>query len=529
VDAPIKGLVRKGDYVGGTFFKPEAVDGFINGINPGDRSDIMGRFPFSRSSVGEAFQYGRIGAKAWRRVPLSDRLTAIRIFRDNLIRNQEELAILITRETGKPIWESRQELVGTARALTHLMEHGAQILQPMTVEGDSAFSERLPRGLVGAICPYSMPIRIPAIQSAAAILSGNAVILKPSKLAPGCGQSVAEVWDRCRLPRGVFNLIQGPGTILGQDLIQHPDLSALLFTGSYDTAHAIQASCVGRPELPIFMQTGGKATALVFDDACLDQAVYEVMVGAFLTTGQRHNSTGRVIVCESIFDEFVEELVRRSARLTIGYGGDPDVFMGPLITESKRSRYRRFGRKLESAGHTLLMEPGSERVRRRGFYARPAIARILWQDSDPFLDIEPPGPTLMVYKVSGWAEATALHNQLAHRPVTSIFSALGTDPLQRACDRLRTGALNINRGTIGTSFRLAGEAQGRSSNGHGPGIDLLSQLSRARPQLTETRDFDTIPLLPGTSWGGEMTAAETTVELELDLDDDDVTGDLELT
>ena len=520
------GLVRKGDYIGGCFFKPETVDGFINGINPGDRSDIMGRFPFSRSSVNEAFEYARTGSRTWKRIPLADRIEAVRAFRDHLSNVHEELARRITRETGKPIWESRQELLSTAHALTNFTERCGDILAPIEVDGGAAYSERLPRGTIAAICPFTYPIRIPALQSAAAIMTGNAVILKPSKFAPGCGQAVAELWDRCRIPRGVFNLVQGPGSIVGKDIIEHEDLNGLVFEGSYPTALTIQSACSQRPELPLFMQFGGKATALVFDDADIEQAVYEVMIGAFITTGQRHNGTGRVIVCADIYDEFVSELVRRCSMLSIGYGMNEDSFMGPLITESQRSRYRRFSRKLDTAGHTVLMAAGSERTALRGFYVRPSIYRIHWQQANPIWDTEPPGPTLLVYRAANWTEAIALHNQMAHRPVTSVFTQRHSEALENACERLRTGGINVNRATIAASFRLPGQAQGRSSNGHGTGMELLRQLSHARPRLTETRNFDSIPVLPGTNWRDELALGETTAELELE-DDDEVTGELE--
>ena len=103
-------IVRKGDYVYGSFLKPERVTGYINGVNPGDRSDVLGRFPFSESSVDEAIDYARVGAPIWRRTSLADRHAAVTRFRENLNRHQERLARLVTRETGKPIWEARQEL-----------------------------------------------------------------------------------------------------------------------------------------------------------------------------------------------------------------------------------------------------------------------------------------------------------------------------------------------------------------------------------------------------------------------------------
>src|SRR6185436_20177016 len=110
-------LLRRGDYIFGSFLKPESVDGYINGVNPGDKADVLGRFPFSESSVDEAVEYANIGAKTWRRASLNDRANALRRFREHIARFQERLASLITRETGKPIWEARHEVIATVRAL----------------------------------------------------------------------------------------------------------------------------------------------------------------------------------------------------------------------------------------------------------------------------------------------------------------------------------------------------------------------------------------------------------------------------
>lgn len=526
MERPGERLVRKGDYIGGCFFKPESVNGYINGINPGDRSDIMGRFPFSESSVDESMRFARQGGRAWRRVPLEDRVAAIRLFQDQILRYMEPLAHLITRETGKPLWESRQELLSTARALAVMTEHGPSLLEGTSLDPQQAFSEQLPHGVVGLICPFNAPVQTPTIQSAAALLAGNSVVFKPSKFTPGCGQVVAEIWDRCRLPRGVFNLIQGPGKVIGRLLVSHPDLNALVFTGSYATGRQINEWCATRPELPVIMQTGGKATAIVLGDAELEQAVYEVMIGAFMTAGQRHNSTARLIITQDIYEPFMARLLHQTDRIEIGYGLDPEIFMGPLITESLRSRYRKFGREIEAAGHPVLMGAGSERLERRGFYARPAIYRVHWQQGEPFLDVEPPGPTLLVYIVKDWAEAAALHNQVAARSTASVFTELDTEHLQHMRERLRTGTLNINRGTIGGSFRLPSCPQGSSGNGYGNGLELLQQLSHARAQLVETEPFDPFQALPGTQWSDDLQCDDT-MDLELDPHTD-ISEELEL-
>lgn len=517
-------LLRKGDYVYGSFVKPEAVDGYINGVNPGDRTDVLGRFPFSEASVDEAVDFAAMGARSWRRLSINDRATAVRRFRDALARFQERSARLITRESGKPIWEARQEVLATIRALDLFLEDGIQLLAPRVIEEIGARSDRTPRGVVGIITPYCFPLLVPATQAAAALLAGNAAVLKPSKFTPGVGQLIAELWDRCRLPRGVFNMVQGPGSVVGQRLVLHPGLDCLLFTGSYATAATIRRTTIERPELPMSLQCGGKGTAIVLDDAELERSVYEIMVGAYLTSGQRHNSTARVLVTDGIYESFVQAMLRAASKLEVGYGLETDSFMGPLVSENLRSRYRRYCRRLGSHGHQALMEAGVEQTERRGFYARPALYRVHWDNGHAFLGDEPPGPLLLVYRVSNWEEAAALHNQCVFRIATSLFTRPDNPVIHEMRDRLRTGALNINRGTIGASLRLPSIGLGRSSNGAPGGLEVLNLLTQPRSQLMETRPFQGMPALPGTNWGNDEPTLGPTVEVD---DDDDLSNALE--
>jgi succinylglutamic semialdehyde dehydrogenase len=517
-------LLRKGDYLFGSYVKPEVVDGYINGVNPGDRADVLGRFPFSESSVDVAVESAAVGYRVWRRLGINDRAAAVHRFRAELVEHQESMAQLLTREVGKPLWESRQELMATIRAIDLLLDDGVNILAPRVIDDIGARSDRLPRGIVAIFCPYNFPVLVAVVQTATAVLAGNAVIVKPSKFTPGLGQAHIDLWDGCGLPRGTINMIQGPGSVVGHRLATHPDLDVLLFTGALETAGTITRLTADRPELPKLIQCGGKGTAIVVDDVELDRAVYEVMVGAFLSAGQRHNSTGRVIVVEDIYDEFVARLVSRSKRLKVGYGFDAQVFMGPLISENLRTRYRRFARSMAGQGHPLLLPPEQPEDVGKGFYVKPAIIGVDWARGTPVLEGEPPGPTLLVYKVADWSQAVALHNQVEARISTSLFIDQDNPILDEFKERLRTGALNINRGTIGASLRLPSVGLGTSSNGVGGGVNLLHQVTHPRSQLTETRGFQSLPKLPGVCWDDTDESADG-VELPVQDDPTEV-GDL---
>lgn len=507
-------LLRRGDYIWGSFIKPERVDGYVVGVNPGDRSDVLGRFAFSESSVEDAVGSASRGAVVWRRTRTVERVKAVRRLRDNISRFQERFAGLITRETGKPLWEARQEVIASIRAVDLLLEEGLSLLAARILDEREARSDYRPRGVVGILTPYNLPLLLPVLHNTAALLAGNTVVFKPSKFTPGVGQGIAEMMDRCRLPRGVFNLVQGSGAGIGARLVTHPAMDALVFTGSFNTAMAIRRATFERPELPTLYQCGGKGAALVLDDADVDRAVYEILIGSFLTAGQRHNSTGRVIVHRKVFDQFADQLVRRASVLNVGYGFEPDTFMGPVISENFRTRCRRYGRALTSRGHQPLLEASNREVPgRRGFYLNPAIYWINWENGHGFLNEEPAGPTLLVYRVGSWEEGVALHNQLVYQLSTSLFAQPDHPALEEVLNRLKTGAVNINRGTIGASLRLPSVGLGRASNGLPSGIDLLRFLSTPRSTLVERRPFDPSQVVPGINWGKRADIADISGDL----------------
>jgi len=365
-----------------------------------------------------------------------------------------------------------------------------------------------------------MPLLIPTLHCCASLLAGNTVVLKPSKFTPGIGQGVAEVFDRCRLPRGVFNMIQGSGSSVGQKLATHPGIDALLFSGGFTSAMALRRATFERPELPTLYQCGGKGAALVLHRCDLDRAVYEVMVGSFLTAGQRHNSTARVIITDDLFDEFSAKLVHHMKGLTVGYGFDAGTFIGPVISENFRTRYRRYGRALLARGHSVLRSSQNREVQgRRGFYVNPAAYVVDWRNGHGFINDEPPGPTALLYRVKDWEEAIGLHNKLVYRVSTSLFVDHDFPQLPEIIGRLRAGALNLNRGTIGASLRLPSVGLGCASNGTPGGIDLLRFLSTPRSTLVETRPFDPAQAVPGVRWVTDEEEDDTDPEsLDVELE-----------
>jgi acyl-CoA reductase-like NAD-dependent aldehyde dehydrogenase len=352
--------------------------------------------------------------------------------------------------------------------------------------------------------------------TAACILGGNALMVKPSKFTPVTGQLIAELWDRCKLPRGVFNLVQGSGSVIGQRLLGHAALDAVLFHGSYESAREVRRILADRPELPVLYQCGGKGLAIVLEDADIDRAVYEILVGTCLSTGQRHNSTARVLISQRIYTVFVTRLIARLKHIKIGYGFNEDILMGPLISEGFRGRFRKFSAALAARGHQPLYEGQPVEIPgHRGSYVRPSIYEIQWENGHPFLNDEPPGPTLLLYRVKDWEEAAHLHNQAAFRSTTSIFMAHDSPLLPDIRDALKTGAINVNRTTVGSSLRLPSSALGRSGNGLPSGLDLMRLVTWPRASIVEHRPFEATNLVPGIGWE-EQEDTETTMEFSVE-------------
>lgn len=487
-------LLRRGDYIWGSFVRPPAVDGYIVAVNPGDRTDVMGRFAFALTSVDDAVGAAREGLAAWQAVPLDDRADVVRRFGELVEESAEALAMLITRETGKPLWEARAEAAATARAARMVARDGAAALEPDVLKDDTAWSVRRPLGVIGIITPFTYPLLVPALQTLSALLAGNCVVFKPSKFTPGTGQALASLLDGCRLPRGAFNMTQGSGASVGARLASHPGIDGLLFTGSHTTATKVRRALAERPELPVWFQCGGKSAALVLADADVELAAFELCVSAFATAGQRHDAAARIYVAREIFDVFCERLVSRTANLRAGYGYDPGVFLGPMISDAHRKRFRNYLHDLSARGHTPVVEGGTVEVEgHRGYYVQPAVH---WVTRDGALDDEPPGPVVQVYCVQDVDQAVELHERQAFRVSTAVFTADDTQA-ERVASRLSTGAVYVNRGTSTLSLKLPAVGRGRASNGVPGAAELVRALSLPQALLFDRRPFDTTRFVPG--------------------------------
>src|SRR5690606_4232232 len=240
-----------------------------------------------------------------------------------------------TREEGKTLPEARGEVGRAINILRYFGGEGARLAgHHVPSERPRVFiqTQRRPLGVVGLITPWNFPIAIPAWKAAPALVAGNAVVLKPSDLAPLCALRLVEVLDEAGVTKGAINLVTGPGSKVGHEIVTNPAVKAISFTGSEATGSGLAVEAAKR-RARVQLEMGGKNPTIVLADADIADAVNVVVNAAFFSTGQRCTATSRVIVEEPIVERFTAALVERTKALKVGNGLEPGVEIGPSIDE----------------------------------------------------------------------------------------------------------------------------------------------------------------------------------------------------
>jgi acyl-CoA reductase-like NAD-dependent aldehyde dehydrogenase len=310
---------------------------------------------------------------------------------------------------------------------------------------------REPIGVVGMVTPWNFPIAIPAWKIAPALAFGNAVVLKPAALAPGCAWALADIIARSGLPQGVFNLIMGKGSVAGNALVNHPDVAGITFTGSVPVGRRIAVQCAERMA-KVQLEMGGKNPLVVLDDADLDVAVNVAVNGAFFSTGQRCTASSRLIVTEGIHDRFVEAAVNRLKSLKIDDALAAGTDIGPVVDDGQLAKNLEYVFVGQDEGATLRY--GGERLKREndGFYMAPT----LFTDTHNGMRINQEeifGPVASVIRVKDYEEA--LH--VANDTPFGLSTGICTTSLKHAShfkQHAEAGMVMVNLPTAGVDYHV---------------------------------------------------------------------------
>ncbi|AMA73652.1 MULTISPECIES: aldehyde dehydrogenase family protein [Aneurinibacillus] len=438
------------NYINGEWKKPVSGE-YIENRNPHNWEEVLGEFPMSAAEdVYEAVQAAKKAFAVWKKLSFQQRASYLLKAAEYLKANLEEVGRDLTLEEGKTLVEGIGE---TQRAISILEYYAAEGRQPVGEVVPSANAEtflyttRVPVGPIGLITPWNFPIAIPVWKMAPALIYGNTVVIKPAEITPKSVYHVMKAFEAAGLPAGVVNCVFGSGSVVGSEIVEHPDIKAVSFTGSNTVGLRIQERATAKGK-KVQLEMGGKNPLIVLADADLNKAVNIAISGAFRSTGQKCTATSRVIVEEGIYDAFRDLLVERTKALKVGNPLEKDTFMGPAVSKTQRDGIMAM---IEAGKQEATLLCGGEAPAdpelANGFYVLPTIFENVSRDARIARE-EIFGPVIALFKVKNYEEAVGLANDTEY----GLSSAICTNNLtlaQRFVDDIEAGIVHVNSETAG--------------------------------------------------------------------------------
>ena len=416
----------------------------------------------AEADIDTACKSARAGFEAWAALEPAARIEICARCRDLLKRDAEILALLISQEVGKPLWESRTEVATMAAKIDiSVQAYHARTGHTETAVADGvAHLRHRPHGVFGVFGPYNFPGHLPNGHIVPALIAGNTLVFKPSEYAPQTAIKAVALWAEAGLPVGVLNLVNG-GRATGAALLRHPALDGVLFTGSCQTGTLIHRQFAGQPGKLLALEMGGNNALVVWNVRDIDAAVHHAIFSAFVSAGQRCTCARRLVVEDSAAGEaFVDRLVTVAGKIGIGhFDATPAPFMGPVISAAVAARLLDAQQMLiEQGGRSLLamraLEAGT------GFLS-PGIVDVT--QATGVADEEWFGPLLQVIRVDRFDAALAQVNATRYGLAAGLLSD-DENLWQQFRARARAGVVNWNRPTTGAASSAPFGGIGDSGN-----------------------------------------------------------------
>jgi aldehyde dehydrogenase (NAD+) len=397
----------------------------------------------------------------WRDLPAPKRGELLLRVAQKLRKEKERLAKLVTMEMGKVISEARGDVQEAIDITEYMAGEGRRLFghtTPSELRDKFCMTIKMPLGVCGLISPWNFPTAIPAWKIMPAMICGNTMVFKPASDTPLCAIELVKTIESAGIPKGVINLVTGPGSSVGTAIVRHRDIQGLSFTGSREVGEFVTREAGLKK---VGLELGGKNGIIVMDDADLDLALDGVIWGAFGTTGQRCTAASRVIVHKKVKLKFERMLVSRINKLRLGDGLKPSSDIGPLINRKAVKKTHYYTGVGLSEGARLLA--GGSVPKREGFFYKPT----LFTDVSPRMHIaqeEIFGPTLSLIEAQDLDNAIDIMNSIEY----GLSSAIYTNNIQRAMEaveRIQAGLTYVNSSTIGSEVHLP--FGGVKATGHG--------------------------------------------------------------
>jgi acyl-CoA reductase-like NAD-dependent aldehyde dehydrogenase len=405
--------------------------------------------------------------RAWAGVPVPARAELIGECGRLLAERKAELATLVIREVGKIAAEAGGEVQEAIDMAGYVAGQGRSAwgeMVPSELGRKLCWTTRQPVGVVGVVSPWNFPVAIPSWKVFPALLAGDAVVLKPSELAPCCAEAFIASCLDAGIPAGLLHLVHGPGEV-GARLVSHPDVRAISFTGSVPTGRLVGAAAMASGPRLVSLELGGKNAMVVLPDADLDLVVDGALFGAFGTAGQRCTSTSRLIVHRDVADDVVGRIADRAARLALGDPMDPATDVGPVITAAAAARIEAMVERAVASGATVVT--GGHRMAVEGCEGGVFFPPTILTGVEPGSEVaqeEVFGPVLSVIGVTSADQAVDVVNGTRYGLSAAVYTRDITTALA-AVDGIDAGIVYVNAPTIGAEIHLPFGGTRQTGNG----------------------------------------------------------------
>ncbi|MBW7901288.1 MAG: NADP-dependent succinate-semialdehyde dehydrogenase [Rhodocyclaceae bacterium] len=413
---------------------------------------------------------------AWRAQTAKERAAILRRWYELMIAHQDDLAALLTAEQGKPLAESRGEILYGASFIEWFAEEAKRVYGdtiPEPVAGRRIVVIKQPVGVVAAITPWNFPNAMITRKVGPALAAGCTVVVKPASQTPYSALALAELAERAGVPKGVLNVVTGSARAIGGELTANPAVRKLSFTGSTEIGQELMAQSAATIK-KISLELGGNAPFIVFDDADLDAAVAGAIASKYRNTGQTCVCTNRLLVQDGVYDEFARRLSEAVSRLEVGDGFAPGVQQGPLIDAAAVAKVEaHIGDALDKGARVLV---GGKRHALGGTFFEPTVLA----DVTPAMAVareETFGPLAPLFRFGSEAEAIRMANDTEYG-LASYFYSRDIGRVWRVAEALEYGMVGINEGLISTEVAPFGGVKysGLGREGSKYGIDEYLEM-----------------------------------------------------
>lgn len=436
-------------------------------INPSDTNEVVGLYADgSAEDTKNAIAAAKAAFPAWSRSGIWERHVILKKAGDEIMARKDEIGALLAREEGKTLPEAIGETIRASQIFEFFAGEALRLAgetMPSVRPNIGVEITRDPLGVIGIITPWNFPIAIPAWKIAPALCYGNTIVFKPAELVPACSWAIVDILHRAGLPKGVLNLVMGKGSVVGQAMLDSPDIAGITFTGSTGTGKRVATSSIEHNR-KFQLEMGGKNPMVVLDDADLTVAVEAAANSGFFSTGQRCTASSRLIVTEGIHDKFVAALTEKLKTVVVDNAMKAGTHIGPVVDERQLKTDtdyieigKKEGAKLAFGGELLTRDTP-------GFYLQPT----LFTEATNQMRIsreEIFGPVVSVIRVKDYEEALATANDTPF----GLSSGIATTSLKHATHFKRNaeaGMVMVNLPTAGVDFHVP--FGGRKGSSYGP-------------------------------------------------------------